>query len=220
VAAELELANSDGSGTVIYYNLEAYDGQNTTCAEASRAFVAGWTQRLQERNSYAGLYALACNPPIARYADATPAPDAVWFAAWKSEGFDPADDGVTGHSAVLVCRRPCGTSSSASASTRVTLTKRGAASHWRSTATCSTASWRIWAGWCRRRWRSSSKRQNCRPPTTTRQRVRMAGIASPTCAGRRPILLTVSRSAPRSRRSTTVCGGRRCRSQALIASRR
>jgi photosystem II stability/assembly factor-like uncharacterized protein len=90
VAAALELANSDGSGTVIYYNLEAYDGQNTTCAEASRAFVAGWTQRLQERNSYAGLYALACNPPIARYADAPPAPDAVWFAAWKSEGFDPA----------------------------------------------------------------------------------------------------------------------------------
>jgi hypothetical protein len=58
------LPTADGSGTVIYYDLEAYDGQDTACAEASRAFVAGWTQRLQESSSYAGLYALACNPPM------------------------------------------------------------------------------------------------------------------------------------------------------------
>jgi photosystem II stability/assembly factor-like uncharacterized protein len=88
-ARELGLAETDGSGTVIYYNLEAYDGQDAACVEASRAFVAGWTQRIHESSSYAGLYALACNPPIARYADLPSPPDAVWFAAWNRTSFDP-----------------------------------------------------------------------------------------------------------------------------------
>jgi len=86
---ELGLTETDGSGTVIYYDLEAYDGQNAVCVEASRAFVAGWTQRIHESSSYAGLYALACNPPIARYGDLPTPPDAVWFAAWNRPGFDP-----------------------------------------------------------------------------------------------------------------------------------
>lgn len=90
IAQQLGLADANGAGTVIYYDLEAYDGEDTACVEASRAFVAGWTQRLQERSSYAGLYALACNPPISRYAAAMPAPDAVWFAAWTRNEFDPA----------------------------------------------------------------------------------------------------------------------------------
>lgn len=89
-ARQLELADDAGAGTVIYYDLEAYDGQNVACVEAAHAFVAGWTQRLQESSSYAGLYTLACNPPIARYADTTPAPDTVWFAAWTRAEFDPA----------------------------------------------------------------------------------------------------------------------------------
>ncbi|MFN3981457.1 MAG: glycoside hydrolase domain-containing protein [Caldilinea sp.] len=88
-AKELGLAEADGSGTVLYYNLEAYDGENPACVEAARAFVAGWTQRIREGNSYAGLYALACNPPIARYADLSSPPDAVWFAAWNRTSFDP-----------------------------------------------------------------------------------------------------------------------------------
>lgn len=89
-AVQLQLADAAGAGTVIYYDLEAYDGQDTACVEAARAFVAGWTQRIQESQSYAGLYALACNPPLARYADLTPAPDAVWFAAWTRTEYDPA----------------------------------------------------------------------------------------------------------------------------------
>ena len=90
VAQTLGLAEADGAGTVIYYDLEAYDGEDSACVEAARAFVAGWTQRIQQSNSYAGLYALACNPPIARYGDLAPAPDAVWFAAWTRQSFDPA----------------------------------------------------------------------------------------------------------------------------------
>lgn len=88
-ARRLGLTEADGSGTVIYYDLEAYDGQNAACVEAARAFVAGWVQRLHESNNYAGLYALACNPPIARYADLPSPPDAVWFAAWNRPSFDP-----------------------------------------------------------------------------------------------------------------------------------
>ncbi len=90
VAQTLGLAEVGGAGTVIYYDLEAYDGENNACVEAARAFVAGWTQRIQQGNSYAGLYTLACNPPLARYGDLAPAPDAVWFAAWTRQSYDPA----------------------------------------------------------------------------------------------------------------------------------
>lgn len=90
VAQSLGLADAGGAGTVIYYDLEAYDGEDAACVEAARAFIAGWTQRIQESASYAGIYALACNPPIARYGDLAPAPDAVWFAAWTRNAFDPA----------------------------------------------------------------------------------------------------------------------------------
>ena len=89
VASELGLAAADGSGTVLYYNLEAYDGQNAACVAAAQAFVAGWTERVQASASAAGLYALACTPPIARYADRSPILDAVWFAAWNRSTFDP-----------------------------------------------------------------------------------------------------------------------------------
>ncbi len=90
VAQTLGLAEAGGAGTAIYYDMEAYDGENSACVEAARAFVAGWTQRIQQGDSYAGLYALACNPPLARYGDITPAPDAVWFAAWTRQAYDPA----------------------------------------------------------------------------------------------------------------------------------
>jgi len=90
VAQSLGLADAGGAGTVLYYDLEAYDGEDSACVEAARAFIAGWTQRIQESASYAGLYALACNPPIARYGDLAPVPDAVWFAAWTRNAFDPA----------------------------------------------------------------------------------------------------------------------------------
>lgn len=89
VASQLALADANGAGAVIYYDLEAYDGQDAACVEAAHAFVTGWTQRLQESSSYAGLYALACNPPMTRYADALPAPDAVWFAAWTEGQYRP-----------------------------------------------------------------------------------------------------------------------------------
>ncbi len=90
VAQALGLAEAGGAGTVLYYDLEAYDGEDSACVEAARAFVAGWTQRIQQSNSYAGFYALACNPPLARYGDLTPTPDAVWFAAWTRTAYDPS----------------------------------------------------------------------------------------------------------------------------------
>ncbi|GIV73249.1 MULTISPECIES: glycoside hydrolase domain-containing protein [Caldilinea] len=88
-ARRLGLTEADGSGTVIYYDLEAYNGQDPACVEAARAFVAGWVQRLHESNNQAGLYAHACSPPIAEYATLPTPPDAVWFAAWNRPSFDP-----------------------------------------------------------------------------------------------------------------------------------
>lgn len=88
-ARRLGLTEADGSGSVLYYDLEAYNGQDSTCVEAARAFVAGWVQRLHESHNKAGLYAHACRPPLAQYATLPTPPDAVWFAAWNRPGFDP-----------------------------------------------------------------------------------------------------------------------------------
>jgi hypothetical protein len=87
-ARRLGLAQDDGSGTIIYYNMEAYDGSNEGCVAAAQAFIAGWSGRLRARGSQAGLYGLACNPPMGRYAGSSSPPDAVWMAGWNRDFFD------------------------------------------------------------------------------------------------------------------------------------
>ena len=88
-AAAVGLSAADGAGTVIYYDVEAYDGRDEGCVAAAQAFVAGWSSRLRERGSQAGLYGSACNPPMGRYASIAAAPDAIWMAAWNRDAFDP-----------------------------------------------------------------------------------------------------------------------------------
>lgn len=88
-AAAVGLAEADGSGTIIYYDMEAYDGSDESCVAAAQAFVSGWSSRLRERGSQAGLYGSACNPPMGRYASIAASPDAIWMAAWNRDAFDP-----------------------------------------------------------------------------------------------------------------------------------
>lgn len=57
---------------------------------AARAFVSGWTRRMHERSSQAGLYGSACNPRMAIFADLPDTPDAVWVAQWNRSSYDPA----------------------------------------------------------------------------------------------------------------------------------
>ena len=88
-AKALGLSEADGSGTIVYYDMEAYDGSDESCVAAAQAFVSGWSSRLRERGSQAGLYGSACNPPMGRYASIGTPPDAIWMAAWNRDAYDP-----------------------------------------------------------------------------------------------------------------------------------
>ncbi|RCV63253.1 PKD repeat-containing protein [Methanophagales archaeon] len=82
VAIDLGLALADGSGTIIYYDLEGYDTTNTACRNAAKSFISGWTAQLHARGSYAGVYGSACSSAISDFATISNIPDAVWAAHW------------------------------------------------------------------------------------------------------------------------------------------
>jgi len=80
VAKSLGLTNPDGSGTIIYYDLEKYSEIDTDCRNAATAFINGWTYQLRYRGNLAGVYA---SPLNARdWWGITNQPDAVWLAQW------------------------------------------------------------------------------------------------------------------------------------------
>jgi len=82
-AAEiLGLTFADKSGTIIYYDLEAYDVGNSPCREAAQAFISGWSGQLQARANLAGVYGSTCGSAIADFAGGGNVPDVVWLAAW------------------------------------------------------------------------------------------------------------------------------------------
>jgi hypothetical protein len=65
------------SGSVIYYDMEAY---GTTCSPAVRAFIGGWASGLHSAGWKAGMYGSCVN--VGDFAAAAPQPDALWFAHW------------------------------------------------------------------------------------------------------------------------------------------
>jgi hypothetical protein len=79
-AIQLELANEDGSGTVIYYDLEYFSTANAACVLATQAFITGWTERIKAAGSQAGAYSTGC--VLNAQAGNVPPPDAVWVANW------------------------------------------------------------------------------------------------------------------------------------------
>lgn len=84
-AAKLKgLTKSDGSGTVIYYDLE-YFKADAACSEAAKAFIRGWTKRLQQTGNKSGIYATSSNLNTNKIYAISPVPDAAWIAEWYSD---------------------------------------------------------------------------------------------------------------------------------------
>jgi photosystem II stability/assembly factor-like uncharacterized protein len=88
-AEQLGLTGPDQSGTIIYYDLEAFNINNDACLNAVRHFMIGWIEEMQEKN-VAGVYG-SYNSGMTTFADSSPAsmggmdgmvPDAVWLAHW------------------------------------------------------------------------------------------------------------------------------------------
>ncbi len=86
-AAGLGLTLDDRSGSVVYYDLEAYSTADATCREAARSFISGWSGRLRERGHVAAVYSLG--PPLSTFAGVANVPDTVWPANWYYNSGDP-----------------------------------------------------------------------------------------------------------------------------------
>ena len=85
----LGLTNPDGSGSVVYYDLEFFT-YSTACSAAARAFVRGWTTRLNELGIVPGLYATSNNLNQNKIYNLQPTPYVVWIAEWyKVPGYRP-----------------------------------------------------------------------------------------------------------------------------------
>ena len=80
LAASLGLAHPDGSGTVLYYDLEAYDVNNSTCVKSAQAFTAGWSGEIQSRGSLAGMYSTGRSLDLLDTVQFPP--QVIWPANW------------------------------------------------------------------------------------------------------------------------------------------
>lgn len=88
VLQTLGMTNPDGSGSLVYYDLEYFSG-DAVCKAAVRSFLDGWTTRLHELNIYSGLYGSSCNINNYQLYTIAPPPDFVWLASWSSTYYDP-----------------------------------------------------------------------------------------------------------------------------------
>ncbi len=87
VANNLGLTLADGSGTVIYYDLEYYDYTNSLCHNAARAFISGWTAQLRGSGNHAGVY--SNGSILSGFAGLPNVPDVIWPAHWLYASYNP-----------------------------------------------------------------------------------------------------------------------------------
>lgn len=80
---QLGLSNPDGTGSIVYLDLEHF-AYSSSCSAAARAYVNGWTTRLSQLGIYSGLYSTATNITDNSFFNLTPPPSAIWIASWYS----------------------------------------------------------------------------------------------------------------------------------------
>ena len=82
VARNLGLTFPDQSGSVIYFDLEAFPVSNAACLDAVLAFVSGWDDALENGGNRAGVYGATCSSGLDSIAALDNPPDAIWLANW------------------------------------------------------------------------------------------------------------------------------------------
>jgi photosystem II stability/assembly factor-like uncharacterized protein len=82
-AAALAKAESIGlSGDkILYYDMESYAGADTSCRNAVKSFLKGWTEWIQLQGDKAGAYGSPCYYMMDWWSN-VPRPDDVWIASW------------------------------------------------------------------------------------------------------------------------------------------
>lgn len=87
-AITLGLALPDGSGAIVYYDMEAYASHDPICNAPVQAFIEGWVSELHVHGALAGVYGNA--HALTSFASLAHAPDAVWPARWLYKAYNPA----------------------------------------------------------------------------------------------------------------------------------
>jgi photosystem II stability/assembly factor-like uncharacterized protein len=80
--AALGLTDPDMTGSVIYYDIEAY-GTDAACRAAVNSFMNGWVSQIRARGSLAGVYgSTLCNTGLNDFMSISNVPDVIWPARW------------------------------------------------------------------------------------------------------------------------------------------
>jgi hypothetical protein len=69
---------------IIYYDIEGYEDNQTTCRDAVDSFLTGWTERLHDQGFKAGAYGSPCRSFMGDWWNNNPRLDDIWFARWIS----------------------------------------------------------------------------------------------------------------------------------------
>jgi PKD repeat protein/photosystem II stability/assembly factor-like uncharacterized protein len=89
--ASLGLTSADKSGSIVYYDLEAF-GDDQACLAAAKSFMNGWVTQLHLRGNYAGVYGgTLCPSGLNNYLQIANIPDAIWPANWTSDTRDNSE---------------------------------------------------------------------------------------------------------------------------------
>ena len=82
VVKNLGLTFADGTGSIIYYDLEAYNTGNSSCRAAAKSFISGWTNQLHARGNQAAVYGSGCTSALNDFLSLPQVPEAIWPAYW------------------------------------------------------------------------------------------------------------------------------------------
>ncbi len=86
-ALRLGLTEPDGTGSIIYYDMEYYNTSDGSCNAAVQAFVTGWVNGLHSRGNLAGVYGTGSTLKL--LANLNPPPNAIWAAHWIYDSYTP-----------------------------------------------------------------------------------------------------------------------------------
>jgi len=78
---EYNLSNADGSGSIIYLDLEHF-AYTASCSAAARAYVNGWTTRLAQLGIRSGLYSTSSGIEANEFYNLSTPINAAWIAEW------------------------------------------------------------------------------------------------------------------------------------------
>ncbi|HLM17192.1 MAG TPA: DUF1906 domain-containing protein [Acidimicrobiia bacterium] len=86
-AASKAAALGIGASAPIYFDLEAYNSADSTCANAAISFVDGWAHQLHAKGFTAGFYSSSASGirvEASTYDDPNDRLDGIWFANWDN----------------------------------------------------------------------------------------------------------------------------------------